>query len=260
MVNSHGLEIPQHNSFGDAGIVHTDSSVNDENFWQEAAIKLGYADGCPIAESLIERDGAEAMAIEYAETNFWFRWAVSKIATKKPEIAEFLLSTQPRGEEEPIAIFDEVSVPESIFTQIHGLNHPTAYSISQIILAFLKREDAHQNMLNDIEIIEHVFNEILDSHKGSVRVKDATDFAIQLAERLSFINVGIDKSARILRHLVPQSILDSDNCFKLYADIFTRIFTREGYATNLRGALIRMSHEEVAKYGLADYEKFIKLD
>ncbi len=175
----------------------------------EAALRLGWSNGCPIARELTGPDSpydAEWMLKRYSETSYWFREAVSLAGKHNRAVFDLLARPRMRLPDERVGKHEPLSVPRSHLWRISPLTSLEGYATPRLLVGI-----KNQNwVLSETKAYE-ALKECL-----SVAGEKPWDFLAILAEKAVGRTFGPEI---VLSHIYPKEVLLGENCQTTYLNL-----------------------------------------
>ncbi len=176
------------------------------------AIELAWSNGCPQAQSFIDKD-PKLMMLRYAETNFWFGYILETTKILNPGLYNQLVNPTYRKNNEPVGKFEASSVPPSHETQISPMSGLYGYALPRLLIEIIGRNEprSQKRMLAALEI--------LDFCVSKSKLRTPSELLADLSNNA--VSFGVDKDM-VLHHVFPIGILTEENCRKTFKE-FTEL-------------------------------------
>lgn len=182
------------------------------------AIRLGWSSGCPRVKELIQPDsyGADWMMRRYSVCNWMFREvSIEAYKNNQPIFNQLTKPTPRKLPEEPLGIHERLSVPNSHKEIISPMSSLYGYAIPRLILM---RRDSHPDGIKS----EQNSNRATVLMRVNVsEAKTLPGLLASLANDLSHEN-DLER-AEILSHILPQGILEEENCYTTYSEFVAEL-------------------------------------
>lgn len=200
---------------------------------QEEAFRLGWSNGCPRARFYVLEStyGADWMMRRYAETNLWFVLATNSVHHRfnNPQLYNMLALSKARLPDEPVGVYEELSVPRSHLIRISPMSAIEGYSTPRILL----------------EIPEETRIEAL-RRAVILTGKEPSHFLAHLSQ------VTLDHGAspeKVLHHVYAQGVLEEENCRSAYRDLAESL---ERFAPTVWNTYIQLPQSQRLELAIAE--------
>jgi hypothetical protein len=179
-------------------------SLIEQGSWELAAEILGYSEACPVVPTVIERKGAKGAAETYAELLLTRGIQLDIIRAHNPTMADKIMATANRRDQEPPGQFNPGSVPDDHEHLLRGPASLVGYNLPRLTREFIGTRDdrSQERILQAFEVFETVVR------KSTLHQHNPMQFMVALAEQYALID---NNPKRYLKCLLSDGKVQEDN-------------------------------------------------
>jgi hypothetical protein len=146
--------------------------LNVEGFTDSEARFVGWTNGCPVVEELIDPEtgrGPEAMLHRYGEVNYWFVHIADAAKEANQDLYRQLITPVPRLADEPVRKYEPVSVPEIHVSEMAPMGTLPGWALPRLFIQQLgdskkeSAEEAHEEvqgrLMRGLDVLDHALQE-----------------------------------------------------------------------------------------------------
>jgi hypothetical protein len=170
---------------------------------------LGWANGCPVPDSLITTNGqtgqggAETMLRRYAAVNFWFKQLVKVVKDANPQLADTMMTPVQRHFSVG-ALYEPHNVPPSYYMLMPPLCNLPNYASARLIVSHIAGSERSRQPTAADRVVTGL--DVIDSVARQVHMP--CDFSARFAEAVTA--EGMSQKIT-LQYMLPQNWLAQQN-------------------------------------------------
>lgn len=226
-------------AFGSGNFIRRDDLTKlPEDQIRTLALKLGWANGCPVVRELSDPSNTQfgplSMAQRYNETNRWFKFISSYYERPTRSISSSLRVPILRHPDEPVGKHEPKSVPMLHLTQISPMSRIHGYALPRVFIELLslRRHGSYP--------VDFIHNAIARSSNPDTLLSKLS---------LSVVAKGGVEPVSVLQHLFPAGLLAEENCRRAYISLAESL---NHFAPDLVDEYLGLSTSEKANLEIAD--------